>query len=191
MNRTPRIKRVTRRNNAPRNRSLYSGIATQVVVVFGCLWLVGFLGCVAWYLKTANNNNTPARSTSGAQSIAEKLAPLKQQRQQKQQVQVHDKKKEEETEAPGPQTGVKHLPNLLPLSTDPDAYRSPLLIFTCQRAKYLSQTLDDILENIGDHCAFGCPVVVSEDGTFMMCSVLYCLAEWMPDGWVDDLYGYD
>lgn len=63
-----------------------------------------------------------------------------------------------------PEGGIVDKPNLLPLSENPDAYRSPLLIFTCRRQQYLSQTLDDILENIGDHCAFGCPVVVSEDG---------------------------
>lgn len=71
----------------------------------------------------------------------------------------------EKTEEPKPQTGIKHIPNLFPLSQDVDAYRSPLLIFTFQRAEYLSKTLDDILKNIGNHCSFGCPIVISEDGS--------------------------
>lgn len=74
------------------------------------------------------------------------------------------RQEEQETVPPAPQTGVKHIPNLLPLSQDPDAYRSPLVIFSCRRPRYLAQTLDDILQNIGDSCSFGCPVIVSEDG---------------------------
>jgi hypothetical protein len=161
----PSRKRVTRRNDAPRKRSLFRrgplrGIATQVVIVFGCVWLLGFLGCLAWYLKT-HNRGWSSSSVVGVQSAAaRKVGYLGQQPHWGREKQ----EKEEKTEAPGPQTGVKHIPNLLPFSTDSDAYRSPLLIFTCKRPEYLSQTLDDILENIGDHCAFGCPVVVSEDG---------------------------
>lgn len=72
-----------------------------------------------------------------------------------------------------PEAGAIHTPKPLPLSKDTDAYRSPLLIFTCHRQQYLAQTLDDILENIGDHCAFGCPVIVSEDGKHTFISQLF------------------
>lgn len=43
-------------------------------------------------------------------------------------------------------------------------YLSPLLIFTCKRNEYLSETLDLVYKSIGRHCRFGCPIIVSEDG---------------------------
>lgn len=52
----------------------------------------------------------------------------------------------------------------LPKPTKQHAYDSPLLIFTCKRANYLSETLEDIYKNIPRPCRFGCPIVVSEDG---------------------------
>jgi alpha-1,3-mannosyl-glycoprotein beta-1,2-N-acetylglucosaminyltransferase len=57
---------------------------------------------------------------------------------------------------------------------------SPLLIFTCKRANYLRQTLDDIFKHLppaddkkggggggggGSICLMGCPIIVSQDGT--------------------------
>jgi alpha-1,3-mannosyl-glycoprotein beta-1,2-N-acetylglucosaminyltransferase len=48
--------------------------------------------------------------------------------------------------------------------SDATPYESPLLIFTCQRGNYLSQTLDDIYNYIPRPCSFGCPVVISQDG---------------------------
>lgn len=44
------------------------------------------------------------------------------------------------------------------------AYESPLLIFTCKRPEYLTRTLQNVLNTISQPCAFGCPVIVSEDG---------------------------
>jgi alpha-1,3-mannosyl-glycoprotein beta-1,2-N-acetylglucosaminyltransferase len=41
---------------------------------------------------------------------------------------------------------------------------SPLIIFTCQRANYLQETLTDVLKYIPSDCSIGCPVVVSQDG---------------------------
>jgi len=41
---------------------------------------------------------------------------------------------------------------------------SPLLIFTYERANYLSKTLDNVYSNISQQCKFGCPIIVSEDG---------------------------
>lgn len=41
---------------------------------------------------------------------------------------------------------------------------SPLLIFTCRRDDYLSETLEYVYKSIGDPCRFGCPIIVSEDG---------------------------
>ena len=43
---------------------------------------------------------------------------------------------------------------------------SPLLIFTFKRADYLRQTLEDVYKFIPRDCSVGCPVVVSQDGTF-------------------------
>ena len=44
------------------------------------------------------------------------------------------------------------------------AEASPLLIFTCQRAKYLEETLSYILQYIPSDCTIGCPIIVSQDG---------------------------
>lgn len=41
---------------------------------------------------------------------------------------------------------------------------SPLLLFTCNRAEYLKQSLSNILKYIPSDCTMGCPVVVSQDG---------------------------
>ncbi len=161
-------KQLSRRLNASKRKSIFrskdkpAGLAVKIAVIFGCCWLIAFLGAAAWYLR---KNDSYGRSSSvvGVERLAKRrneFALLRQQREWKKE------KVEEPTEVPGLQTGVKHIPNLQPLSDDPDAYLSPLLIFTCKRQKYLSQTLDDILNNIGSHCAFGCPVIVSEDGEF-------------------------
>lgn len=53
---------------------------------------------------------------------------------------------------------------ILPPTTTSSSYESPLLIFTCQRANYLSDTLTDILHYIPQPCTFGCPIIVSQDG---------------------------
>jgi alpha-1,3-mannosyl-glycoprotein beta-1,2-N-acetylglucosaminyltransferase len=50
----------------------------------------------------------------------------------------------------------------IPLSME--AGESPLLIFTCQRAKYLEETLSYILQYIPSDCTIGCPIIVSQDG---------------------------
>ena len=41
---------------------------------------------------------------------------------------------------------------------------SPLIIFTCSRANYLRDTLNDVLKYIPSDCRMGCPVIVSQDG---------------------------
>jgi alpha-1,3-mannosyl-glycoprotein beta-1,2-N-acetylglucosaminyltransferase len=48
-------------------------------------------------------------------------------------------------------------------NNNPD-YESPLLIFTCSRANYLSETLTDIYKYIPTSCRFGCPIIISQDG---------------------------
>ena len=50
------------------------------------------------------------------------------------------------------------------LLDDKGAYESPTLIFTCQRARYLQETLDHIFDSISKPCKFGCPIIISEDG---------------------------
>lgn len=43
-------------------------------------------------------------------------------------------------------------------------FKSPLIIFTCHRAEYLKQTLEDVFNYIPRNCEMGCPVVISQDG---------------------------
>ena len=45
-----------------------------------------------------------------------------------------------------------------------EPHQSPLIVFTCKRANYLRDTLDDILKYIPADCSIGCPVIVSQDG---------------------------
>ena len=45
-----------------------------------------------------------------------------------------------------------------------EPFQSPLLVFTCRRAGYLRQTLDDIYNFRDSSCRIGCPLVVSQDG---------------------------
>lgn len=47
---------------------------------------------------------------------------------------------------------------------DNTSYDSPVIIFTCHRPNYLSQTLEDLYRYIPRSCSFGCPIIVSEDG---------------------------
>jgi alpha-1,3-mannosyl-glycoprotein beta-1,2-N-acetylglucosaminyltransferase len=44
-------------------------------------------------------------------------------------------------------------------------YMSPLLIFTCNRADYLKQTMTEVLKYMPKTCEIGCPLIISQDGT--------------------------
>jgi len=62
---------------------------------------------------------------------------------------------------------VKNAPENVPIrvmNITKGGYESPLLIFTCERANYLSKTLDNVYSSISRQCKFGCPIIVSEDG---------------------------
>jgi len=41
---------------------------------------------------------------------------------------------------------------------------TPLLLFTCRRAEYLRQTLQDIKMYLPNDCRIGCPIIISQDG---------------------------
>lgn len=41
---------------------------------------------------------------------------------------------------------------------------TPLLIFTCRRAEYLRETLNDVFSFLPKDCRIGCPVIISQDG---------------------------
>jgi hypothetical protein len=43
-------------------------------------------------------------------------------------------------------------------------YASPLIIFTCRRADYLTQTLTKVVEYLPESCRIGCPIILSQDG---------------------------
>lgn len=162
------LKAVVRRKG--RGRTTSSGYFMRIAVLVGCLWILFIMGFVKRFKKNeqAAPTNPVRAGQKPLQAGAQRLDPRRMWQRNgrpvagKNKVVVVEEEEEEESEVP--ETGAIHTPNLLPLSEDSDAYRSPLLIFTCRRKEYLSQTLDDILANIGDHCAFGCPVVVSEDG---------------------------
>lgn len=164
--------RVTKRNNRPVQKSIARkkrlgtrkpGLAIPVALAVACFLLAIGLWLAICYLQKGNPvTSLPAVGVQelvrrGAKRVdLDKFRPKKFQRVQDQEAQ------EDGIELP--EDGVIHIPDLMPLSKNNDAYRSPLLIFTCRRHQYLSQTLDDILANIGEQCAFGCPVIVSEDG---------------------------
>jgi alpha-1,3-mannosyl-glycoprotein beta-1,2-N-acetylglucosaminyltransferase len=58
--------------------------------------------------------------------------------------------------------------NSHPADPNIPSYKSPLLIFTCNRANYLQKTLEEIFKYLpskdGKPCQFGCPIVISQDG---------------------------
>ena len=155
-----------RRRVEIRKRGRSSGIAFQVLLCFGFVWLAAFGLVVGWYLGTnekvkqrfaheVHSIGTPQRIRGNAgQTMEEEInVPI---------LSHHEVMKFYED----------HKNN-----NDPDAFRSPILVFTCRRPEYLSQTLEDILR-ISDHCGFGCPVIVSEDGKILACfsfgNVLLC-----------------
>lgn len=47
-----------------------------------------------------------------------------------------------------------------------DPHGSPLIIFTCKRENYLRETLTDVLKYIPNDCSIGCPIIISQDGTY-------------------------
>lgn len=62
--------------------------------------------------------------------------------------------------------GILVEPKQISLSdaADPiEPYQSPILIFTCSRANYLTETLDTIYKHINVACRMGCPIVVTQD----------------------------
>eukprot|EP00934_Nitzschia_sp_Nitz4_P001859 Nitzschia sp. Nitz4//scaffold4_size323378//233615//235062//NITZ4_000692-RA/size323378-snap-gene-0.467-mRNA-1//-1//CDS//3329553495//1859//frame0 len=134
----------TKRKKASRCR----GKTVRILFVIGWMLMLAFAGGAAWYLNQYEASRTTHRDPiqvgnlvgGGSKRIIPPQAP--------------------ETA----KAGLHEVHNLLPLSDDAEAYRSPLLIFTCQRANYLSQTLEDIVNNIPQYCGFGCPVIISEDG---------------------------
>lgn len=153
------IKNLTRTRQSRRHRkSRWNGSAVRLLFLFGWLWMVAFIGVVSWYFhqNATFRRNQPAPIHIGNADGGRHLRLHN----------FHPATDAPVDEITVPPTGSKRILNLLPMSQDPEAYRSPLIIFTCQRAKYLSQTLDDILENLpNDSCGFGCPIIVSEDGT--------------------------
>lgn len=43
-------------------------------------------------------------------------------------------------------------------------YASPLIIFTCRRADYLTQALTKVVQYLPESCRIGCPIIISQDG---------------------------
>jgi len=173
-------KRVVNRNDRARRRKggQRGNAVMRMSFIFICLWLLFMLGFVMIYVKNEDAKKGPVASVQQQlKNVVSKQVALPRWARRDQKPPVAIKKRytdDEEVKSLVPEGGAIHKPNLQPLSEDVDAYRSPILIFTCRRQQYLSQTLDDILSNIGDHCAFGCPVVVSEDGKLdMPCMLKY------------------
>jgi len=116
-------------------------------------WILGFLGVVAWKLRKANLDQSPLSSASSSSSSsvlqlgrrANLGIPLLQHQQVLQAAASSESAKKQKKDTF-------------------NGHESPLIIFTCKRAQYLSKTLDDILQNIPHACRFGCPIVISEDG---------------------------
>jgi alpha-1,3-mannosyl-glycoprotein beta-1,2-N-acetylglucosaminyltransferase len=129
--------------------------AICALMVMAWAWILGFLGVVLWHLRKRNNvsseEGVAAGGSRGDQSFFGSLTTSKQQKKDDA-PQSNDKKDNAMT----PSEVV------LPAGGN---YESPIVIFTCQRAQYLSDTLTDLLNNIPKPCRFGCPIIISEDGT--------------------------
>jgi GNT-I family len=121
-------------------RALYG----LVVVAFG--WVIGFVGVFFWHLHADKTTNRDAPNDATAVvALPAILHPVAASASAATNL-VGD--------APGAPAAVKA----------PGYGISPLLIFTCRRDRYLSETLDHVYRSIGPRCRFGCPIIVSEDG---------------------------
>lgn len=134
-----------------------------MLLFFGGFWLIAFGLSVGWYLQKVHTNKGK-RSPLEVNSVG---LPHR--------LRGHgDQTMEEEINVPV--LTHEEVMKFYQPKNDADAFRSPIIVFTCRRAKYLSQTLDDLLR-ISDHCGFGCPIIVSEDGrsTCDSCFLVDCL----------------
>ena len=165
---TSRKRVLTRNDRTRRRKGGQRGSPVMIMsFIFVCLWLLFMLGFAIFFVKNEDSKKGPVASVRQELKnvVSKKVGFPAWARRNPPPVAIKKRyTDDEEVKSLVPEGGAIHKPNLLPLSEDADAYRSPMLIFTCRRQQYLSQTLDDILSHIGDHCAFGCPVVVSEDG---------------------------
>jgi alpha-1,3-mannosyl-glycoprotein beta-1,2-N-acetylglucosaminyltransferase len=100
-------------------------------------WALGVLGGVVWHLQNLKSNGSRAQQ---------------------------DPAKGDLIEPPQGNTLLQNPGPIILSSPVSHAYESPLLLFTCNRANYLAETLDDIFNNMPRPCRFGCPIIVSEDG---------------------------
>jgi alpha-1,3-mannosyl-glycoprotein beta-1,2-N-acetylglucosaminyltransferase len=136
-----------RRNKKSNGRWGIDRKALCALCVLAWAWILGFVGVVIWHLRISKDavghdlrnliHDASERHTDGSQhnSLRMELAHV--------------------------------LGQLLPQASKTYKaadYESPLLIFTCSRANYLSETLTDIYKYIPKPCQFGCPIIISQDG---------------------------
>jgi alpha-1,3-mannosyl-glycoprotein beta-1,2-N-acetylglucosaminyltransferase len=110
-----------------------------ILLIMAWSWIVGFMGVVIWHLNkpSAPVSTTTTTTSSSSSSRAAVVAA-----------------------AALPKSAI-----ISSSSSSHGKYESPLLIFTCNRANYLQETLQDIYNHIPQPCHFGCPIIVSQDGT--------------------------
>jgi alpha-1,3-mannosyl-glycoprotein beta-1,2-N-acetylglucosaminyltransferase len=117
--------------------------ALRLLLVMAWVWIISSILMAVWYLAKHPPNSTLINKGS-----------LQQKQQQQPLFSDADfnlyKKSESRTEKEKETVAGK--------------YDTPLLIFTCNRANYLADTLHDIFEYLPRPCQIGCPIIISQDG---------------------------
>lgn len=150
--------------SSPSSRKPVERAAVAILLLMAWAWIMVFLGMIFYHgyqhrysVKTATVSGGGAAHNKGDAAVYTNVdrhaSPL---------VAAAQKESVSSTQQLWKQ---KESPNdELTMSFRLESHGSPLLVFTCQRANYLRETLDDILKFIPSDCSMGCPVVLSQDG---------------------------
>ena len=129
-------------------------------------WILLFMGVVIWHVNKDPSKTSFAAASSQGNNKNHNRRPLFESIREKVALRNHVDNDALSEEQPGNDLEDNKKVKL----TVGGTYDSPLVIFTCKRPQYLSDTLQDILQNILNFdqgqslCHFGCPIIISEDG---------------------------
>lgn len=135
------------------NRSKLEKIAVAIMVVIAWFWIMIFCGMI-FYHGYQYRLAMGGMGTGDSNSLKKKELPL-----------LPIQKEAAKHQSESRKVIVPVVNTDQPTSSEGmGSNESPLIIFTCQRANYLQETLSDILNYIPSDCSIGCPIIVSQDG---------------------------
>jgi alpha-1,3-mannosyl-glycoprotein beta-1,2-N-acetylglucosaminyltransferase len=150
-----------------RHRSTIERIAMVAILMMAWGWIMTFCGMIFYHgyqyrISSYGVGPGDTTATTTTNTIQKKLLPIipiqeetskhqSESRKMNQNNHQHDKLEALDTNQVVPNPAL-----------EVDA--SPLLIFTCQRANYLQETLSYIFKYIPSDCTICCPIIISQDG---------------------------